>query len=45
MGLWDYLKENKNFFSRLTKGVIIPPARSVDINTIEDIKYAESMIW
>ena len=45
MGLWNYLKENRNFFAGKTKGVIIPPARSVDINTIEDIKYAESIIW
>lgn len=43
MGLWNYLLENKNFFKRSTKGVIIPPKRSVDINTIEDIKYAESI--
>tara|TARA_B100000214_G_scaffold304735_1_gene235575 strand:+ start:935 stop:1600 length:666 start_codon:yes stop_codon:yes gene_type:complete len=45
MGLWNYLKENRNFFNRKTKGVIIPPSRSVDINTIEDIKYAESIAW
>lgn len=45
MGLWNFLKENKNFFAGKTKGVIIPPTRSVDINTIEDIKYAESIIW
>ena len=44
MGLWNYLLENKTFFKRSTKGVIIPPKRSVDINTIEDIKYAESII-
>ena len=45
MGLWNYLKENRNFFNRKTKGVIIPSSRSVDINTIEDIKYAESIAW
>ena len=45
MGLWNFLKENKNFFAGKTKGVIIPPTRSVDINTIADIKYAESIIW
>jgi CMP-N-acetylneuraminic acid synthetase len=44
MGLWNYLKEHKNFFSRKIKGVMIPPKRSVDINTIEDLKYAESII-
>ena len=45
MGLWNYLKENRNFFNRKTKGVIIPSSRSVDINNIEDIKYAESIAW
>jgi len=44
MGLWNYLLENKNFFKRSTKGVIIPPERSVDINTLQDLKYAESII-
>ena len=43
MGLWNYLLENKNFFARKTKGVMIPPERSVDINTIEDIQYAETL--
>ena len=45
MGLWNHLKENRNFFNRKTKGFIIPSSRSVDINTIEDIKYAESIAW
>ena len=44
MGLWNYLLENKNFFKISTKGVIIPPERSVDINTLQDLKYAESII-
>jgi CMP-N-acetylneuraminic acid synthetase len=44
MGLWKYLLENKNFFKRSTKGVIVPPGRSVDINTLQDLKYAESII-
>jgi pseudaminic acid cytidylyltransferase len=44
MGLWNYLLENKNFFKRSTKGVIVPPGRSVDINTLQDLKYAESII-
>lgn len=43
MGLWNYLIENKNFFKRNVKGVIIPSKRSVDINTIEDIRYAETL--
>ncbi len=44
MGLWNYLLENKNFFKRITKGVIVPPERSVDINTLQDLKYAESIV-
>jgi CMP-N-acetylneuraminic acid synthetase len=44
MALWDYLLENKNFFKASTKGVIIPPERSIDINTLQDMKYAESII-
>jgi CMP-N-acetylneuraminic acid synthetase len=43
MARWDYLLKERNFFSGNTKGVIIPSERSVDINTIEDIKYAESI--
>ena len=43
MGLWNFLIENKNFFKRNVKGVIIPTERSVDINTIEDIQYAETL--
>ena len=45
MRLWHHLKESRNFFNGKTKGVIIPSSRSVDINTIEDIKYAESIAW
>ena len=44
MGLWNYLLENKNFFKRTTRGVIVPPERSIDINTLQDLKYAESII-
>lgn len=44
MAMWDYLLENKNFFKGSTKGVIIPPERSVDINTLQDLKYAESIV-
>lgn len=43
MAKWEHLKKHKNFFKGTTKGVIIPPERSVDINTIEDIHYAESL--
>ena len=44
MGWWDTLKQTQNFFKGNVRGVIIPPERSVDINTIEDIKYAESLL-
>lgn len=43
MAKWNYLNEYNNFFKGRTKGVLVPPERSVDINTIEDIKYAESI--
>lgn len=41
MGRWNKLKQAQNFFKGNVKGVIIPPERSIDINTLEDIKYAE----
>ena len=44
MGWWDYLLEYENFFKGNVRGVVIPPERSVDINTIEDIKYAELLL-
>ena len=44
MGWWDTLKQTQNFFKGNVRGVIVPPERSVDINTIEDIKYAESLL-
>jgi len=43
MGFWDHILNNKNFFKGNTKGVLIPHKRSIDINTIEDIIYAESL--
>tara|TARA_Y100000296_G_C5176186_1_gene260202 strand:- start:3269 stop:3952 length:684 start_codon:yes stop_codon:yes gene_type:complete len=43
MGWWDYLLEHKNFFKGIVKGVVIPPERSVDINTLSDIQYAETV--
>jgi len=43
MGGWDYLLEHRNFFKGNVKGIIIPSNRSVDINSIDDIKYAESI--
>ena len=44
MGKWNKILENKNFFKGNVKGVIIPPERSVDINNIDDIYMAESII-
>tara|TARA_R110000824_G_scaffold9415_4_gene42111 strand:+ start:13826 stop:14491 length:666 start_codon:yes stop_codon:yes gene_type:complete len=41
MGWWNMLRQTQNFFKGNVKGVIIPPERSIDINTLEDIKYAE----
>ena len=44
MGRWSKILEHKNFFKGNVKGVIIPPERSVDINSIQDIHFAESML-
>lgn len=44
MGRWDKILQNKNFFKGNVKGVIIPAERSVDINNIQDIKFAESLL-
>ena len=41
MGQWGSLLEHRNFFKGNVRGVIIPPERSIDINTLRDIKYAE----
>ena len=41
MGWWDTILKNKNFFKGKVNGVTIPPERSVDINTLSDIRYAE----
>ena len=43
IGKWKKILENKNFFKGNVKGVIIPPERSVDINNIMDIRFAESI--
>lgn len=40
---WSHLLVYKNFFQGRVKGVIIPPERSIDINTLQDLKYAESI--
>ncbi len=44
MGRWGAILKNRNFFKGGVKGVIVPSEYSVDINTIQDIKYAESLI-
>lgn len=44
MGKWDKVLEYQNFFKGNVKGVMIPPERSVDINDIQDIYFAESVL-
>lgn len=44
IGKWDKILENKNFFKGNVKGVLIPHERSVDINDVRDIEYAESIL-
>lgn len=44
MGRWDKILEHRNFFKGDVKGVMIPPERSVDINNLQDIRYAESIM-
>jgi len=44
MGRWNKILENRNFFKGNVKGVLIPPERSVDINNIQDIQFAESIL-
>lgn len=44
MGKWDIILENRNFFKGNVGGIIIPESRSIDINTIYDIMYAENVL-
>lgn len=44
MGKWSKVLEHQNFFKGNVKGVMIPAERSVDINDIQDIYYAESIL-
>lgn len=44
IGKWDKILENENFFKGNVKGVTIPSERSVDINNIMDIRFAESVL-
>lgn len=41
---WDYLKENKNFFSGKTYAYAMPAERSLDIDSLYDFKLAEFLI-
>ena len=41
---WNKLKINKNFFKGKVKGVLVPKELSVDINDIQDINFAESIL-
>ena len=40
----DYLLKNKGFFGQRTKAYIMPRSRSVDIDTIDDLRYAEFLL-
>jgi len=44
MGRWNKILKNRNFFKGNVKGVLTPPERSVDINNIQDIQFAESIL-
>ena len=44
MARWDKLLQNRNFFKGNVKGVLIPRERSIDIDDINDIKFAENML-
>lgn len=43
MGQWKHLQKHRNFFIGNIQGVCIPKERSVDINDINDIKFAEAI--
>ncbi len=40
----DYLIEYKSFFGKNTKALIMPRERSIDIDTIDDFRYAEYLM-
>ena len=44
MGKWDKIIEHQNFFKGRVKGVVIEEKNAVDINTLSDIMYAESLL-
>ena len=44
MGWWDKILENRNFFKGNVKGALISFERSVDIDDIIDIRFAEAVL-
>lgn len=44
IGRWNSIIDNKNFFKGNVKGFVIPEDRSIDINNINDINFAEAKI-
>ena len=44
MSWWDNLIKNKNFFVGNVKGYEMPKKRSVDIDDLMDIRYAELIL-
>lgn len=44
MGHWAKILEYRNFFKGDVKGTMIPTERSIDINNLQDIRYAEVIL-
>ncbi len=44
IGWWDRILENRNFFTGNIKGYEIPKERSVDIDDLLDIRFAEEVL-
>ena len=44
MGWWNTILKHRNFFKGKTRGIRIPPERSVDINNLDDIRRAEGLL-
>ena len=44
MGKWDQILQAQNFFKGNVKGVLIPKERALDIDDINDIRYAEIIL-
>jgi len=41
---WERLLEKRNFFTGEVKVILVPAERSVDINTIVDVEYAQRLL-